>query len=407
MKDVFVGRQPVLDRECNVIAYELLFRASPTAQSAVHEVADGLQLTANVLVGSLMDIGLAEVSGNKMVYINAPRDFLVGDIASLFSPKDIGIEVLEDVQVDDAVVTACRAMKASGFTLLLDDFIYSPQWEPLLEIADIIKIDLMQSKDLTAEVAQLRQYPAKLLAEKVETQEEFELTKNLGFDYFQGYFFCRPEIVSAKKVPDSKLAILRALQQVMIAEAIQDVEAVIVHDVGLSYRLLKYINSAAFGMRSEIESVRQALSLLGLRNIQRWLSVLSLALLSKDKPQELILTAMLRGRILEEMMNRLKHPGASECFLLGLFSLLDAFLDQPMDQVLEEVSLPRDVHEGLTNPESRLGQLLEVVKAIELEHWNDVDDFCKSSGLSSEGLMDVYTSSLKWVDEYSNMLIND
>ena len=407
MKDVFVGRQPVLDRECNVIAYELLFRASPTAQSAVHEVADGLQLTANVLVGSLMDIGLAEVSGNKMVYINAPRDFLVGDIASLFSPKDIGIEVLEDVQVDDAVVTACRALKASGFTLLLDDFIYSPQWEPLLEIADIIKIDLMQSKDLTAEVAQLRQYPAKLLAEKVETQEEFELTKNLGFDYFQGYFFCRPEIVSAKKVPDSKLAILRALQQVMIAEAIQDVEAVIVHDVGLSYRLLKYINSAAFGMRSEIESVRQALSLLGLRNIQRWLSVLSLALLSKDKPQELILTAMLRGRILEEMMNRLKHPGASECFLLGLFSLLDAFLDQPMDQVLEEVSLPRDVHEGLTNPESRLGQLLEVVKAIELEHWNDVDDFCKSSGLSSEGLMDVYTSSLKWVDEYSNMLIND
>jgi EAL and modified HD-GYP domain-containing signal transduction protein len=192
----------------------------------------------------------------------------------------------------------------------------------------------------------------------------------------------------------------------MIAEAIRDVEEVIVRDVGLSYRLLKYINSAAFGIRSEIGSVRQALSLLGLRNIRRWLSVLSLALLGKNKPHELILTAMLRGRILEEMVNGLKQQGASECFLLGLFSLLDTFLDQPMEQVLQEVSLPRDVYEGLTNPESRFGNMLDVVKAIESGHWNDVDDFCKESGLSNEDLIVIYTDSLKWVDEYGNLLID-
>jgi len=352
-----------------------------------------------------MDIGLDHISGNKMVYINAPRDFLVSDIASLFSPKDLGIEVLEDVLVDDEVVAACRALKAKGFTILLDDFIYSAQWEPLMEIADIIKIDLMNSKDLAAEVASLRSHPAKLLAEKVETKEEFEQAKNLGFDYFQGYFFCRPEIVRGKKVPDSKLAILLALQKVMVAEGVQEVEEVIVHDVGLSYRLLKHINSAAFATRREIDSVRQALSLLGLINIQRWLSVLSLALLGKDKPQELILTAMLRGRILEELATVLKKTGPSDCFLLGLFSLLDTFLDQPMEEVLEEICLPRDIHEGLTDPDSRLGLLLHAVIAIELENWKDVDSFCQENDLDSEDLMAVYLSSLKWVDEYAKMLL--
>jgi len=399
-----VGRQPVFDRDCKVIAYELLFRGSPTADSAIHE-ASGLQLTANVLVGSLMDIGLDQISGNKMVYINVPRDFLVGGIASLFSPKDVAIEVLEDVQVDAEVVAACRGLKAKGYTILLDDFIYSPQWEPLLEIADIIKIDVMVSTDLAAEVEPLRKYPAKLLAEKVETQEEFEQTKKLGFDYFQGYFFCRPDIVSARKVPDSKLAILRALQAVMIAEAVQDLEEVIVRDVGISYRLLKYINSANFGLRREIDSVRQALSLLGLSNIQRWLSVLSLALLSKDKPQELILTAMLRGRMLEETLITMKQPRASEVFILGLFSLLDAFLDQSMEQALDHICLPHDIYEGLTNLDSRFGRLLHMAIAIESNDWKEVDVFCLENELGCADLTMAYTRALKWVDEHAELLI--
>ena len=403
MRDVCVGRQPVFDRERNVVAYELLFRASPHADSAVHE-ADGLQLTANVLVGSLMDIGIEKISSGRLVYINAPRDFLVSNIASLFPPEAIAIEVLEDVLVDDAVVKACRTLKEQGFTLLLDDFVYSPSWEPLLEIADIIKIDVMVSDDLEAEVTPLRSYPAKLLAEKVETEEEFEQARRLGFDYFQGYFFCRPDIVHGRKIPDSKLAILQALQKVMIAESVQEVEEAIVRDVGLSFRLLKYINSAAFGMRKEIESVRQALSLLGLGNIQRWLSLLSMALLSTDKPQELIRMAMLRGRIAEEIVVMLGQPRSSEYFLLGMFSLLDAFLDQPMEQILEQVCLPQDVHEGLTKPDSRLGRLLHLIEAIESANWKDVDCFCQENRLSSADLMAVYTSALEWVDEYCNLL---
>lgn len=403
MENVFVGRQPIFNRNGKVVAYELLFRGSQSENNAVHE-SDGSQLTANVLVGSLMDIGLDQISGNKLVYINAPRDFLVSDVASILPPESVAIEVLEDVHVDEEVVAACHALKEKGFTLLLDDFIYSPQWEPLLKIADIIKIDVMVSEDLAAEVAPLRKYSAKLLAEKVETQEELELTKSLGFDYFQGYFFCRPDIVSGKKVPDSKLAILRALQQVMVAEAIQDLEQVIMHDVGLSYRLLKYINTAAFGMRREITSVRQALSLLGLKNIQAWLSVLSMALLTEDKPQELILTAMLRARILEETAVMLKHQKSSECFLLGLFSLLDAFLDQPMESALEEVCLPQEVYDGLTDPCSYFGRLLHMVKSIEDGSWDDVDSVSREIRLSRKDLASIQVSAIKWVDAYADSL---
>jgi EAL and modified HD-GYP domain-containing signal transduction protein len=403
MKDAFVGRQPVFDRDGNVVAYELLFRASQSANSAIHE-ADGSQLTANVLVGSLMDIGLDQISSNKMVYINAPRDFLVSDIASILPPEFVAIEVLEDVQVDDEVVKACHALKKNGFTLLLDDFIYSPQWEPLMKIADIIKIDVMASEDLAAEVGPLRKYPAKLLAEKVETQEDLEHAKSLGFDYFQGYFFCRPAVVSGKKVPESKLAILRALREVMVAEAIQDLEKVIVHDVGLSYRLLKYINSAAFCMRSEIKTVRQALSLLGLKKMQIWLSVLCMATVAKDKPQELIHVAMLRGRILEQTGATLNLPGKTGCFTLGLFSLLDAFLDLPMKDALVQVRLPQDVYEGLTDPCSHYGRLLQMVKSIEMGNWDDVESMCRENGLNCEDLMAIHLSSIKWVDEYAEWL---
>jgi len=403
MENVFVGRQPIFNRTGKVVAYELLFRASQSGNSAAHE-SDGTQLTANVVVGSLMDIGLDVVSGNKLVYLNATRDFLLSDIASILPPKSVAIEVLEDVIVDDEVIAACHALKKKGFTLLLDDFIYSPQWEPLMKIADIIKIDVMVSDDLASEVEPLRKYPAKLLAEKVETQEEYEYTKSLGFDYFQGYFFCRPDVVSGKKVPDSKLAILRALQRVMVAEAIQDLEQIIIHDVGLSYRLLKYINTAAFGMRREITSVRQALSLLGLKNIQAWLSVLSMAMLTDDKPQELILTAMLRARILEETAVVLKHQRASECFLLGLFSLLDAFLDQPMEEALEQVCLPQEVHDGLTDPSSYFGSLLHMVKSIENGNWQDVESVCREKGLNSKDLASIHVSAIKWVDEYAESL---
>jgi len=403
MEDVFVGRQPIFDRDNKVIAYELLFRASLSAHSSASE-ADGSQLTASVLVGSLMDIGIDHISGNKMVYINAPYDFLTSDIASLFPPETVAIEVLEGIEVDDKVIAACTTLKERGFTILLDDFVYTPQWEPLMRIADIIKVDIIASKNLADEVESLQKHPVKLLAEKVETQEEFELTKSLGFDYFQGYFFCRPDVVSGKKIPNSKLAILQALQKAMVAEAIQDMEDVFVHDVGLSYRLLKFINSAAFGMRRQIDSIRQALALLGIKNIERWLSVLSIALLSDGKPQELVRTAMLRGRVIEETVTILNKPKPSEGFTLGLFSLLDVFLDQTMEQALKQVRLPQDVYEGLTRPDSGFGRMLHMVQAIERGNWNDVDSFCMENGLNYTSLMAVYANSMEWADEHVNSL---
>ncbi|MDX8390687.1 MAG: HDOD domain-containing protein [Mariprofundaceae bacterium] len=400
MQDVYIGRQPIMDQFYKVKAYELLFR--PTAGS---KVQSGQHMTAQVMVNLLTDIGLETLAGTLPVYVNVPDAMLLDDITSLLPPEKVCIEILEDAVVNDELIAACKRLKEQGYTILLDDFTFEPQFAPLLEIADIVKVDILATQDRLAEkVASLRPYKVQLLAEKVETYEQHEMTKNMGFTLFQGYFFCHPEVVKGTKLPDSKIAIMQALQQVMTAEAIEDIEGVVKRDVGLSYRLLKYINSAAFGMRREIESVNQALTLLGLSNIRRWLSLLSLASLGSDKPAELVRMAMLRGRILEGIAGIQKASNPADYFVLGMFSLLDALLDQTMDVALQEIALPADIIEGLTNSDSRYGRLLALVVSIEHGDWDHANTLCQQSGMKVGDISAIYADAVHWVDENSEMV---
>jgi len=370
MQQIFIGRQAVFDRHNKVTSYELLFRDAKEAKGATEAGDD--YMTSKVLVGALMDVGLDQISGHKMVHINASESFLLSGAIEILPADKVSIEILEDVPVTDQVLEICRDLKKKGYHMMLDDVVYAPHLDPLLELVDVIKVDLPLAKDLTAQVQSLRRFKSKLLAEKVETREEYERCKALGFDYFQGYFFCRPEIVEGQTMPESKIAVLRALQTVMKATSVNELQNVLKQDISLSYRLLKYINSAAFGMRREIESIEQALILLGLDHARRWLTLLSLSVLGDSKPLELVRTALYRGYLLESIAKHVKQAETGDDFLLGMFSVLDAMLDQPMSQAIEGLALPREVREALLRDDASMAYKLKMLYALEHVDWDSV-----------------------------------
>lgn len=390
-----LGRQPIFDNDFNVDSYELLFRGD-------FSTTDGDQKTAQVIVNALMEVGVEKLSAGKHIHINASEKFLLDDIGLAFAlPADkVGIEVLEDVPVTPEVIAAVRALKEQGFTILLDDVIFKPHLKPLIELADIIKVDVMFVDDLTADVHELRKYPVKLLAEKVEDHAMFERCRALNFDLYQGYFFSRPDIVEGKKAPDSKVSILRALQKVMTANAVSDLQDIIKQDISLSFRLLKYINSAAFGMRREIQSIEQALVLLGLANVRRWLSLLSLATLGDDKPSELIRISLHRGRLLESIARNNRTAAPEDSFLVGMFSVIDALLDKPMKEVLSEINLAPNIQEGLLDPSSVLGIKLALAYMIEQGAWDQLSATIEQHQIIHiDTLIRLNTEAMAWADE--------
>ncbi len=394
MQDILMARQPIFDREYKLASYELLFRNQRQQKSNEH-------MTAQVITSALLDIGLDKLAGGYKININASASLLLSDLEILHSlpPSQVGIEILETLPVTEAIVDACKKLKAKGFTILLDDVVYAPHLKPLIELADIIKVDLPQVKNLAEEVRILRQYPVKLLAEKVETYAQFEQVKGLNFDYVQGYFFSKPEIIKGRKIASSKLTILRALQQVMTAQAISDIHNVIKHDVSLSYRLMKYINSASFGLKQTIESIEQALALLGLDNIRRWLSVLALATLGQHKTSELLKTALIRAYILEEIAKQRHEKEVGDDFLLGMFSILDALLDVSMQDAVQDLHLPTGVREGLLDPTTDMGEKLTMCKALEKGDWGDVEKWALGGKrIEITCITRIYIEAIAWSD---------
>ncbi len=393
-QNIFIARQPIFDREYKLASYELLFRNHKQRQTDEH-------MTAQVMTTALLDIGLDKLSGGYKVNINAPASFLLGKLEMLHTlpPNQVGIEILETVPVTEAIIAACKTLKHQGFTILLDDVVYAPHLKPLVELADIIKVDLPRIRNLEEEVRILRQYPARILAEKVETYQQFEQVKALNFDYVQGYFFSKPEVIQGKKIADAKLSILRALQQVMKAQAISDIHDVIKSDVSLSYRLMKYINSASLGVKKTIESIEQALALLGLNHVRRWLSLLALATLGQNKTSELLKTALIRAYTLENIARQCREKEVGDDFLLGMFSILDALLDVSMQDAIQDLYLPHGVREGLLDASSMMGQKLSMCKSLEQGDWHAVETWAlKGKRIEITHIMRIYTDALAWSD---------
>ncbi|MDQ6951076.1 MAG: HDOD domain-containing protein [Mariprofundales bacterium] len=395
--NIFIGRQPIFNRDNAVEAYELLYRPAKKALDASGMI-DGEQATAKVLVNTLMEFGLERVAGNKLLFVNSTHAFLTGDEPELLPPDQVVLEVQGGIAVDSKVLTSLLHWKTLGFTIALDNFVYAPHLQSLVDLADIIKINISVLPNGMAQVREsLRDFSGRLLVEKVETQQEHDEALVLGFDLFQGYFYNKPEVLGKKGINANKAQAMQVVQQAMTAVSPGELEEVISHDMAITYKLLTYINSPAFGLRMEIKSIKHALTLLGLRSVRTWVSMVALSTAASDKPDELIKQSMVRGRFLEQLTEAEGKPDLkSDAFVLGMFSLLEAMLDQPMAAAIADLSLPDLVRQGLLNGDSPFGKKVRLIELIERADWDAVASV--AAELPQVRMPALYIQAIFWAD---------
>lgn len=392
-KNIFIARQPIFDADLNVQAYELLFRDEDTS---VANISDGNMASSQVMINAFLEIGIDTISDNRISFINLTRDFIVGQLPLPVVPGAVVIEILEDITVDDELVAALKNFSAQGFSLALDDYTFTDDKKPLFEIVDIVKIDIMDcDRDtLVADVRALQKCNVKLLAEKVETREDFELCQSLDFDFYQGYFISRPEIIQGQALKPSRISLLKILTMLEDPNCdISVLEKLISQDVTVSYKILRILNSAFFGFGRKIDSVKQAVVFLGLKSIRDWFVILALTNID-DKPRELIVLTLLRARMMQSLADKM-GLNSDTCFTTGLFSSIDAIMDQAMHAVLKDLPLSSEIANALVKQEGELGALLSLVLNYERGNWSQV----AGCGISAADLSSAYLESMAWATE--------
>ncbi|HEX5754834.1 MAG TPA: HDOD domain-containing protein [Arenimonas sp.] len=368
----YVGRQPVFDAGLQLAAFELLFRARADSTDA-EPLPAGPQATAGVLVDSIFNIGLEQLIEDKPAFVNVSRDYLVGAAPLPFGPDRFILEILEDIALDAELLGALETLRAKGFRLALDDI---ERWHPdiveVLPLIEFVKLDVLAiaEAELPLLVQQLRAFPLTLIAEKVETWDMLDRCKALGFDLFQGYFLEKPKIVEGSKIPHNRMALLQTLSKLQDPSCeFEDLQAVIGTDPGLSLKLLRLANSAMYGLRKKIESLQQVVIFLGLDTIKQWTCLILLSQYS-NKPRILTSLALMRARLCQQMCAaRGMTALSSQAFTVGLFSVLDALMDQPLAVVLDSVQLDEVLRGALLEREGPLGETLSAVLALEHGQW--------------------------------------
>lgn len=390
-----MARQPILDREQHVYGYEILFRNG--VEDYFNSDPD---LAARSTLDSSLLIGITTLCDNRRAFVNCTREVLFKDLITLLPPTQAIAEILETVEPEDRVIAACKRLKAAGYLIALDDFAPNDPRLPLCEYADIIKIDVRATRpeERAAMIRRFGSAKCKMLAEKIETPQEFHQARDMGFAYFQGYFFCRPELVIGREVPANQLHYVRLLEMVSHSELnVIELEKMLKQEASICYRLLRYLNSPVFGMALEITSIRHAMAILGEREMRRWIRLVVTVGAAEQTCSELILMGLARARFCELLSDRVQSSG--DLFLLGLLSVMDAILEVSMEVLLQQVPVERETKAALLGQKSKLQPLYQLMMAHESGNWAETTVLAKQLKLSDEEVSNRWWQALQWAQE--------
>ena len=395
----FVARQPIFDRDEKVFGYELLFRDGLRNAFPGNDV----EAASRATLDSSLLMGLDVLCDGRRAFLNCTRETLTEGLIQLLPSRSAVVEILEDIFPDQEVIDACRQLKRAGYLIALDDYVADDAREPLIELADIIKVEMkLTSSAQRADLVKRHDSAhCRLLAEKVETREEFQQALQQGFTYFQGYFFRKPEILSTRRMPADRIHYLRLLQEVSHPELdVPALEKLIKMEASICYRLLRYLNSALFGFNHEIHSVRHALAILGEHELRRWVRLVAAVGAGQGRPSDLVLSALVRGRFGEMLQPQVKH-GESDLFLLGLLSLIDAMLEIPMAEILEKIPLDHETKAVLLGKPSLMRPVYQLMLAYESGEWESARELANHLQLDNQQVAHFYWLSQKWAREVS------
>lgn len=393
---IVLARQPIFDRQYRVYAYELLFRSGAHQDSANMDAFSGDHATTQVINHTFLEFGIDRVIGQSLAFVNLTRNFILSDDPIPYAQDRIVLEILEDIEVDEELISAVRKLVDQGYSIALDDFIFHKKLIPLVKLASIIKIDLLTltEAELIEHVHILKKYDVQLLAEKVETKAEYDRCRALGFEYFQGYFFCKPEILEDKPIPNNQLKLLQIIQKLQDPDvALEEIEKLIAQDANLTYKLLRLLNSATVGMPRQVSSISQGLVILGLKAINTWISMIVMSEMQPTIP-ELVSNTLIRAKMAELMASDYDLP-ADSGFLLGLFSTMDVMLSKPMDQLVTPLPINDDMKQALINRSGLGGELLQNVIYYEQGQWENLNP----DHLSFERMSECYINATAWMLE--------
>jgi c-di-GMP-related signal transduction protein len=401
LKDYCFAHQPILDADGNTVAIELLYRdAQPEAGNAF----DDTTATANVILNVCSHLGMIELMGKRKLFINVAEDLLLSDSITLLPKDKVALELLEHIKITDEILARVRELKAIGYEFALDDYVFHFDPCPLFDLVDIVKVDILHA-DLNALdelVAYLRQWPCKLLAEKVENADIHQACLKAGFDLFQGYYFAYPTLHGGRITDPAKLVVLDLLTKVSSDADLDDIEASFKGNPGLTYNLLRLLSSPAFYTSHKIGSIRQAIQILGMQQLGRWLQVLLYTQQNEQSCLSLLELAVHRARLMELMASSV-DAAPEQAYVAGMLSLADCALGMSMETIIQHLNLVEGIHRALLKREGDLGRLLRICEKLENGEFEEVAEIVESLNITISSLMEMQAASIAW----GNRMLHD
>lgn len=399
----FVARQPILNEKKETYAYELLFRQGLTN---VFPQISSEKATTTLLAEQFLSQPIESLVGDKISFINFPYSLILDGIISTLPKDTVVIEILEDATPNQELLKSVKQLKDDGYKLALDDFTLEPEWDKFLPFVDIIKFDwrLTSHDDIKNYISGHEELLGhiRLLAEKIETQEEFEDAKSLGFTLFQGYFFSKPEVIKQKTLSSNQLTLTQMLSETVKEEVdFNKIADIMMRDHALAYKMLRYVNNINYG-GNEIKNFQHALSFLGKDNIRRFISLVYATSIGQGKPDELSRLSLVRAKFCEMIAEKRKRYDPQDAFFCGLFSLLDAMMDKPIGEIIAEIPIKQEIKDAILKKSGELAFYLGLVKDYESLYWERVYKRIAQMGMKDQDVIDIYTKATQWTQQVLN-----